>query len=276
MKQLTLSDIAEAAGVIAIHASQISAGPVPLDGDRLYDYMTLSRQRLRLWIDAVEQFRRDPTDTGQLITLSHEVLVSEVLNRVAAAVLVASDAHRRIQHATPFARRAHLDLLQARQAVLSLVVDQVLPLGAALRINQLRRRTERWADFLVSSIRPFDAVAEFAVDEARCSEFRSTSPGVWNSGARAITLAALRHAMPDEAIPCAERARLQMTILKRVFSFLPTSAFHDDGRLRSPRLHQFFDTTLLADRAEVRVSQPRSSRLTTEGNPGRVTPRERR
>ncbi|REJ84330.1 MAG: hypothetical protein DWQ34_19230 [Planctomycetota bacterium] len=264
MNQLTLSDIGESAGLIAIHASHISSAAVPPDNARLLECVTLSRRTLRLWMSAVDEYGDDPAAAERLIRLSSEVLVVEVLNRVSAAVFAVSDARRHVQQATPFARQAHLNHLHARHAVLSMLVDHALPLGATLRLNQLRRKTERWSDFLLSSLKPFDVASEFAVDKPRCAEFRSTTAPVWNSGVRDLTLAALRNAIPNEPIDCDRRELLHADMLRLMFSFLPPTACHADGRPHSRQLNQLFDPTLLGDRStwsEIAATARQSSRL---------------
>ena len=250
---MNLRDIAESAGLFALHSGQIANGSDPPSADQLYDYASLSRRRLRLWLETLQAeeagaANRTIVRSRSWVQLANEILVVELLTRVSAAVLAASGAQRGVDDVLPFARRIYFDQLQARQAVLSALVEDLPPLGAALRVNRLRRCTERWADFLIAALHPEAVVVEFAVDADRSADFRESAGRSARRDSRELAVLALRNSMPSENVAEGPRERVHLAITRLLFSLLSMRSFESDGRPRSPLLQQLFNLNVLDER----------------------------
>lgn len=172
--------------------------------------------------------------TTVVAQLAEEILVTELTCRVVAGVFAVCDARGGRRAVLPFARAALLDLLQAKHSVLSRLVQGPQPLGALLRINQLRRKTERWCDCLLGSL-PDNYVAEpFAVEVERMRQFTLTGTAAASQAARYLALVSLRLSIPGTVIEDRERSRTHRRLLQTVTSFWPPEAFDADGLLRGP------------------------------------------
>ena len=77
-----------------------------------------------------------------------------------------------------------------------------------LRINHLRRKTERWCDCLLGSLPESHAAVQFAVDPDRMQEFARNSTGSASHAAQYLTLVSLRLAMPASLVQDAERCQM--------------------------------------------------------------------
>ncbi len=237
MLTLSYRDLAECAGLLAQQAAHVVESPEEISSSTLYDLAALSRRRLKCWwaiLQCAAESDGSAEQRQRLLPVAEEVLISEIPVRVAASILVARDARRGQTNAGPFARHLLLDHLQAKHSVLSTVLDGAQPLGALLRLNRLRRRTEHWTDLLLASRALGDAAAEFAIDRARLERFRKESGGDASLTAQRLLIVSLRQAMPAGDIEDPLRARLHECLSRLLLSLVPATAFGNDGLLRSP------------------------------------------
>ena len=80
---------------------------------------------------------------------------------------------------------------------------------AAVRLNHLRRRTERWTDLLIGYLAELDAAAEFAFEPARARDFardlrfQCSCPGGRHAWPLVLSSlrAAFRHGLSAESAP---------------------------------------------------------------------------
>ena len=171
-------------------------------------------------------------------TAARRGIVSEIQVRIAAAILVARDARQGQTLAGPFARHVLLDHLQAKQSVLSTLLNGVQPLGALLRLNRVRRRTEHWIDLLLANPLFGEAATEFAIDPARMERFREEAGPTPSLTAQRLLVVGLRQAMPAGTVEDPLRARLHECLSCLLLSLLPTDTFGSDGQIRSPALRR--------------------------------------
>ncbi|MFO1092441.1 MAG: hypothetical protein U0992_03880 [Planctomycetaceae bacterium] len=89
-----------------------------------------------------------------------------------------------------------------------------------MRINQLRRKTERWCDCLLGSLPDNHAAEPFAVEVERMRQFtlRGTA-AVGRRQARYLALVSLRLSIPGTLIEDQERSRTHRRLLQTVMSF---------------------------------------------------------
>ncbi len=173
-------DLLDLAVTVAEHGPLLAQHSRRLSAQTLEAYWTAAKSRLDRWHRAlrtgappglVERRRRTPGQGSRAETIE-EILVSEPLTRVWTASLAAHDRRLGLCEAEAVARSVYIGHLEARNRALS-----ALSQGAAgdelqnERMDQLRRRTERWADVLVARLLPAGGVLEFAIDPHRCQLF---------------------------------------------------------------------------------------------------------
>jgi hypothetical protein len=252
MHTLTFRDIAEAAGLLSVHAAHIVESRCDIMPRTLFDYTTASRQRSRQWWKLLRKPSTDDESPGcrqSLLSLAEEVLVAELGARVGAAVLVANDTHRGRTSAGPFGRHVLLDVLQAKHSVLSTLLDGAQPLGALLRLNRLRRRIEHWSDLLLAQAGLGDSGADFAVERDRWQRFRDETAVGDTLTSQQLLVISLRQAMPATAVE--ERGQLHATLIRLLLSLLPPDAFGINGALRTPSARRI-SSALATDRPAAR------------------------
>ena len=246
---IPLRDLALVSGLFASHAPALVSGARTPSSASLLDFTQLSRQLLKQWWQSLEPpaLANGPTS---LVSLAEEVLVTEMTIRVVAGVFAICDTRSGRRAASPFARSALLDLMQAKHWVLSRLVTGPQPLGALLRINQLRRKTERWCDCLLGSLPMPEPAMQFAIDPERMQGFARKSTGAASSAARYLTLVSLRLAMPTSMIQVPERIETHRAMMRSLMGFWPPEAFDAGGLLGGPlwqRLRGLTDVPATAD-----------------------------
>lgn len=246
---IALRDVALLSGMFAAQAPALLSATGGPPSTALLEYSQLTRQLLKYWWKSLAPPVLASGSTP-LATIAEEVLVSELTCRVVAGVFAVWDGRGGRRSIVPFARAALLDLLQAKHWVLSRIVEQPQPLGAMLRINQLRRKTERWSDCLLGSLPDSQSAAPFALDAERMRTFAQKSSGAASQAGWYLTLVSLRLAMPASMIQDDQRRQTQLELMRRLISFWPQSAFDAEGLLRGPlwqRLRGVTDTVPSGD-----------------------------
>ena len=174
-------ELVELAALLAAHAPAIVDAPNPIPESSLEQYWVASKSRIGRWAGTLKGF-----DAGKCVletasrtgccllsaSVLQEILASEVLTRVWAAVARSSDRRRGADAAEPVAQSVLFGHMEARCRVLTLLVrSPSIDAGYALKLNRLRRRAERWTDMLIGQLIEVDDVAEFAAEPARAREF---------------------------------------------------------------------------------------------------------
>ena len=221
---LRLREIVEAAAWVSAHSRMFIERPERRCELQLTEFWLLSRQRLHDWTQAIDTHllaqvaghggaRRG--EGGELVPLVQEVLAAEVLARVWSATLTAADRHSAGDRYERLVRHVFTGHLHARHRALSLIAEgRQLPGRELPRLDQLRRRCERWTDVLVGHLVSRYDVEEFAFDAERAREFGGTqqdrgdvSPqhAVWG-----LILAGIGVSFPSGLVlpePASERSR---------------------------------------------------------------------
>lgn len=242
---IAVRDLALLSGMFAAHAPALLAAPQRPPSAALLEYAQLTRQLLKQWWQTLAPPAL-VAGPAPLTAIAEEVLVAELACRVVAGVFAVCDARGGRRAIVPFARSALLDLLQAKHWVLTRLVEQPQPLGSLLRINQLRRKTERWSDCLLGGLPESESAAQFAIDAERMRAFARKSSGAASQAGWYLTLVSLRLAMPASLIQDDPRRETHRELMRRLISFWPQSAFDGEGLLRGPlwqRLRGVTDTS---------------------------------
>lgn len=173
-------DLAELAALVAVHSPLIieGAGRVPAGASE--EYWAASKCRLDRWTRLLKQLTAAATEPQLPATLSwarvrpalEEIIASELLARLWAAVAVGYDAVRGDDDLAPAARNILAGHLDVRRRLLALLADgRAIELPNAVRLNHLRRRVERWNDMLLAHVGPWVAIDEFAFEPGRARDF---------------------------------------------------------------------------------------------------------
>lgn len=261
-------ELVELAAIAAVQAGAVvTAGRLPFAA--LADYWSASKCRLDRWSRALKQLstsgfaeliapgpfgtRRqwfgephDPRGVQNPRQAPHaeiipdakliveEILLSEVLTRVWAAVLSGHDSHWGTSDAEPIARSVLIGHLEARHRALTLLAQGPgINSYEALELNRLRRRAERWTDLLLGQVLLVADASPLAFDADLAREFADELRGqpAWQPGGNAwsLALSSLRasfHPVPQYVSPYAD---LNSQIASAVIAAFPSEAFESAG-----------------------------------------------
>ncbi|HIQ21573.1 MAG TPA: hypothetical protein EYH34_10125, partial [Planctomycetes bacterium] len=173
-------DLVELAALVATHAKVLVSSPEPIPEGAIQQYWTACKSRLDRWARCLKRLAansnnssgpaKNETAWGRGVV--EEVLASELLARIWAATMAAYDRRRGQELMEPVARSVLMGQLEARHRVLALMIcSPQIDAELALRLNQLRRRCERWTDMLIGWMADMDGVLDMAVNRRRAVEF---------------------------------------------------------------------------------------------------------
>jgi hypothetical protein len=213
----------------------------------LEEYWISSKARLDRWGFALKHYKQAASGlsgsrrTGRWQTMRsvvEEILTGEVLTRTWTAVLCAHDRRHRLTQAEPIARSVLIGHIEARHRAMTLMVHGPgVSSEEAVRLNQLRKRAEKWTDLLVGRLVQTADVSQFATNPQRAIEFARDMNHEGEKGTRetawALTSASLRRAFLQEFSPDAANADLNARIGSAVLACFPAGLFNDSGVFRS-------------------------------------------
>ncbi len=227
-------DLAESAAIIARHANLIIDSDHPLDSALIEEYWVACRRRGKSWRDrglAEKSFI-------ELSQLAEEIMVAEMPARVWTAVFYVHCLNHRNPEGLRLARQALHWHVAARQTTLQHLIDDYsqTEVSGLLRLDRIRRRVERWTDFLIGTITRHGVALNLAFDPDRCRNNAETlldhptAEAVWP-----LTIAGLTRSFSTAPQFSEESARHHNAILKAQLAAFPAGAFRNDGRpLTSP------------------------------------------
>jgi len=236
-------ELIELAALAAAHGPALIEQHEPISAEPIEAYWTASKSRLDRWgwalkgISSRSSAAPKSLDHGEQETLRavlEEILTGEVLTRVWTAVLCAYDRRRGTDQVEPIARSVLLGHLEARYRVLTLLVSGPAIDGElAVKLNHLRRRTERWTDMLVSYLTQAQDVSEFAIDPQRARDFAEDldCQRAQRGGRHAwpLVMASLRAAFRQGLSPIIPNGELNAAIASSVLSCFPADLFDAVG-----------------------------------------------
>lgn len=239
-------DLVELAALVSAHGPALVESGQAIPVESIEQYWTTSKVRLDRWAWRLKSFAgradagvpRRPVQWPETRGVLEEILTSEMLTRVWTAVLCAYDRRRHADEAEPAARSVLIGHMEARHRVLTLMVrGPGLDAEAAVKLNHLRRRAERWTDVLVGHLLGIHDVSEFAFDPQRAKDFgddlrhRGRLQGgrqVWP-----LVLASLRAAFQRGLSPASPDSDLNARIAAAILSCFPSDLFDSTGLMRS-------------------------------------------
>ncbi len=250
-------ELVELAAIVSAHGPVLVRGTGQLSATSMEQYWTASKCRLDRWGRSLKGFVSYAEEAGEqrrqaqwplVRGVLEEILTGEVLTRVWTAVLCAHDRHHGSNAAEAIARSVLVGHLEARHRVLTLLVrSPVIEAEGAVKLNHLRRRTERWADLLVGYLVGLDEVSQFAVDPARARDFaedlryRSNLKG--GRQAWPLVLASLRAAFGEGLCAVSPNADLNARIASSILACFQGELFDSTGLFRSLWLMRLANVT---------------------------------
>lgn len=232
-------ELVELAAVIAANGPQLIASSAPVSSTALRQYWTASKSRLDRWYRSLKEHTATPGQHWtQLRPVLDEILTGEVLTRVWTAVVCSHERQGGARDAEPLMRSVLIGHLEARNRVLSLIVDSsAVSLQAAVALNQLRRRAERWTDLLLGYLGPDCDVGEWAFDSVRAQDFADDWAGETRSASRRqawkLLMASLRAGFLDPTAKPSPNADLNTQIATSILASLDPQLFDSTGPMRS-------------------------------------------
>jgi hypothetical protein len=251
-------ELVELAALLSLHGPALIESRKPIPASSLEEYWVASKSRLDRWGRSLKSLsssgRAGSTSRGcqrpLVRAVLEEILLSELLTRVWGAVACAWDRRLGTDEAEPIARSVLVGHMEARHRVLTLLVrTPAIDADYAVKLNRLRRRSERWSDMLIGHlVEEMADVAEFAAEPERANEFardlrdQSRQPG--GRYARPLVMASLRAAFRQGLAPESPNADLNSRIAGSILSAFPPELFDATGAFRSAwlvRLTSFTD-----------------------------------
>lgn len=248
-----VAELAELAAVMAHHGPALLYRHASVPPEAVSCYWTASRQRLDLWHHTLVRFDRAECRENQAcmrrwwqehLGVLEEILVSELLTRVIAAIADGADRATGRDEFSPIAQAIYLSHLDARNRVQTLILDRRgCSVTDAIRLNQLRRMIERWIDILIGQLAGYDrALVRYGIDVDRTTchasdlDWHSTSPQretiAWLVRA-SLTDSIRRKVLKQASLPQANRF-----IADSVLLILRPELFDSVGTLKSLCLHR--------------------------------------
>jgi hypothetical protein len=259
-------DLVELAAIVSAPGPVLVHGTRQLSATAIEQYWTASKCRLDRWGRSLKGITRGADDArgpGRAAGIAgrspapgwprvrgtlEEILTGEVLTRVWAAVLSAYDRHHGSDDAAAVARSVLTGHLEARHRVLTLLVSSpVIEAEGAVKLNHLRRRSERWTDLLVGYLAGREDVSQFAVDPARARDFaedlRHRGKAKGGRYAWPLLLSSLRAAFQQGLSPVSPNADLNAEIASSILACFQPDLFDSTGLFRSLWLTRLANVT---------------------------------
>ncbi len=244
-------ELVELAALVSVNGPLLIRQNVPIPNASVEQYWTASKSRLDRWARALKQLNSaaSPAPSATFVTsLLEEILTGEILTRVWAAVACTHDRLLCTDQLEPIARSVLIGHLEARHRVLTLLVRQSsIDSEEAVKLNRLRRRTERWTDMLVGYLMGLFDVGQFAIDPQRARDFaedlsfQNHLPG--GRHAWPLLQASLQAAFQQGLSPTSPNPELNRQIANSILSCFPPELFDGSGIPRSAWLTRIANTT---------------------------------
>ncbi len=241
--------LVELAALTAYHAEAFVRSAKCMSQSGVESYWTKSRSRLEAWSWALKQLesaadghrkhvgsRGAPDLWSHLLPLAEEILTSELLTRVWAAIGCQLDFATQASATTPFVRSILVSHLETRHRLLRLVFHTLkLPIDQQRRIDQIRRRCERWNDVLLGYLVHTAEVAEFAFDADRVQDFSTSlcSQAATAEATKSLLMISLRTTFGSGFADNCPNPELNQQVCEAVLSCYGSDVFDAVGKFQS-------------------------------------------
>ena len=249
-------ELVELGALIAAHGRTFVHHSTLLTQRHLEQYWLASRNRHDRWYEAMKAYERATSlakldQWPRVQAVIEEVLASELLTRTWAAVGCSFDQHHETDNFKPIVRSVLVGHMEARNRVLhALVRGQGFAVEEGVRLNRLRRQTERWTDMMLGYLTNDFNVDEFAFNPELAHDFaadlydeiRSPTGGpAWE-----LTLMSLRATYHNSLSLPSPHADLNRRIAASILACFRSELFDSIGTFKSHwmlRLNEVTDET---------------------------------
>ena len=173
-----------------------------------------------------------------------EILVSEILTRVLAALTSAYDDRHALAESAPIGRNIFDGHLDARRRALALVASPAHRGSIhAKSIVGLHRQSDRWTDLLLAYLTPLAKVEQFAASPARVRDFEYDArhhllSAMSGKMAGTMILAGMNSSLERLSPDRSPNTDLNLELASAVMSSFPPATFDSFGLLRSNRMER--------------------------------------
>jgi hypothetical protein len=240
-------ELIDLAAVVAIHGPVLIRASEELLEESVEGYWVASKCRLDRWGRSLKRFstafgqgtvKASSGDHRAFRAILEEILAGEVLTRVWTAAMCTYDRTHATDRMEPVARSVLIGHMEARHRVLTILVSPSgLSAEEAMRLDALRRRTERWSDVLIGHLATEHNVSEFAVEPDRARDFADDfAQQRQQEGGRfawPMLLASLRAAFQEWLEPESPNPDLNVRIAVSILACFPREVFDATGVMQS-------------------------------------------
>jgi hypothetical protein len=240
-------DLLELAVTVATHGNLLIETSPVLSQAGLENYWAATKARHQRWSLELKSYSlavasgTQPAQAKWPLARAtmEEILLTETLTRVWCAVLKKHDGRLGRGESEPIGQSILSSHIEARHRVMTLLLHgPSVSTTAAVELNRLRLRIERWTDMLIASVLHGDELYSLAFDAERAAEFseeyHAPAEGSFRHQAWQLTLAAIRAAFrPLRQAAQTENTDLNAQIAAAILACFPSEAFDATGVLRS-------------------------------------------
>lgn len=181
--------LVELAALTAYHGDAFLRSATGMSRTGVESYWAASRNRLNAWSQSLKQLEtvarqmayKDEYEVygkeiwEKTLPLIEEILTSEVLTRIWTAIGCELDRRNETEEIEPFLRSTLVGHLEIRHRLLRLVFNKLkLDEEQLKRVDQIRRRAEKWNDILLGYLIKSCRIEEFAFDVNRVVDFAAS------------------------------------------------------------------------------------------------------
>ncbi|MDA0659243.1 MAG: hypothetical protein O2931_01935 [Planctomycetota bacterium] len=244
---MRIHDLLDLASLLTAQGPMLVELVPQLPMEKLEQYWVAAHCRTERWVKCLHEGERQlmqvplrdrPAIWDTLEPTAVEVIATDTLTRIWAAILISWDAYHKSDEASPIARSCYISHLEARNRVMQLMVKWR---GAASdlsnRWNRLRRTAERTTDLLLATLPQAKQVDGVAFELARVRLFRREWHNrFFNVTARQgihLYTQALNHQLAAEYPNIDGHVDLNGRLASGVLGCLHEDLFQESGPLRS-------------------------------------------
>ena len=247
---LTVRSLAELA-LLASRAGRdiIDHGREPsLESLRIFGQQTRALQKH--WTGRLNEWssKNDP-QFEILLQTAEQLFLCEMVSRVWTTVLLGIDQKTGRNDLTKIGRNVVGGLLQVRNSVLWRLTVQPIGMQSHIaKIEQLRRRSDRWTDLLIGNLAGSSDLFEFAFEKERARDFAIESIGVdpcsGPSPVEYLLTAGLRIAFLEQLSSTSLQEPAFLKLIESIFAALPSNTLDCEETLRLSREQRALAKTL--------------------------------
>ena len=240
-------DLLELAATVATHGRLLLETAPSISQSGLENYWTATKARHQRWSLDLKSYSLAVATSPQAAKSKwataratiEEILLTEALSRVWCALLKRHDSLLGQANSEPVGQSVLSSHIEARHRVMTLLLHSPsVSTAAAVELNRLRLRAERWTDMLLASILHGDELYSLAFDAERASEFAEDyhppNGGSYRYHAWQLTMAAIRAAFrPLRRTAHTENGDLNEQVAASILACFPVESFDATGAMRS-------------------------------------------